>query len=101
MSELRWKAGSRSSRHSAVSTRPKQRKLRWKEFMNEPPAESRFKYGRDQFDDVDYGDLVGFLSGGGAERLSDIGAQPGVPGKTEVDEDVLREAGDPDRHYGR
>src|SRR5260370_38625479 len=64
--------------------------------MSEPPVESRFKYGRDQFDDIDADDLAGFLSGGGA----DPGAQPDLPRQTEVDEDVLREAGDPDRHYG-
>jgi hypothetical protein len=68
--------------------------------MSELPVESRFKYGRDQFDDIDYGDLVGFLSGDGAERRSDIGAHAAVPGKTEVDENVFREAGDPNRHYG-
>ena len=69
--------------------------------MADLPVENRFKYGWDQFDDIDYGDLAGFLSGGGAERRSDLGAEPAVSGKTEVDEDVFREAGDTDRHYGR
>ena len=65
--------------------------------MADLPVENRFKYGRDQFDDIDADDLAGFLSGSGA----DAGAQPAVSGTTEVDEDVFRQAGDTDRHYGR
>src|SRR5262249_10974291 len=65
--------------------------------MNNLPVESRFKYGRDQFDDIDVDDLAGFLSGSGA----DSGAHPDLPRKTKVDEDVFGEAGDRDRHYGR
>lgn len=65
--------------------------------MSELPAESRFKYGRDQFDDIDADDLAGFLSGNGA----DSGDQSQLSGTTEMDADVFREAGDSDRHYGR
>ena len=64
--------------------------------MTELPVESRFKYGRDQFDDIDADDLAGFLSGRGADAC----ARSRVSGTTEMDEDVFREAGNPDRHYG-
>lgn len=64
------------------------------------PTESRFKYGRDCFDDIDPNELAEFLSGNGLNDSGSPDASSQLSGEDEVDADFFRKAGNPDRHYG-